>query len=143
MGNNDYFNILNDITLDDIPLKDIFSRYSIFNNTENFTEYQLKDSDTLLTLAKRFYGSTRFWWVIALYNDIIDPFYDLSLSEDELRDYINKYIDEEGESGETFNELYTDYTIENETKRTLKILDPTLLQNILKQFKDEVEKINT
>lgn len=141
MARNDYFNILKDITLDDIPLKDIFSRYNIFNETNNYFIYKIKDGDDLLSISNDFYGTKRFWWIVALYNDIIDPFYDMPLTENELRDYVNKYLDEEAESGETFNELYQSFKEENDLKREIKILNPDLLQNIMKQFKNEINKI--
>jgi hypothetical protein len=141
MASNDYFNLLNNITLSDVLIKDIFSRYNILNETENFIEHTVRDGDTLLKISDRYYGSKRYWWVISLYNDIIDPLYGIALSENELRDYVFKYMDEEAESGETYADLYTQFETENEKKRTIKILSPELLEDFLKQFSDEIAKI--
>lgn len=43
------------------------------NNTE-FVTHVIKNSDTLHSLALKYYNNPTFWWVIAYYNDIQDSF---------------------------------------------------------------------
>ena len=40
-------------------------------NIKNFKEDKEKNLDFL---AKKYYNNVEYWWVIAIYNDIIDPF---------------------------------------------------------------------
>jgi len=55
-----------------------------------YTEYRLKDGDRLDTIADEVYGRPDFSWVLALYNDIIDPFADLGYDANALDEYIDK-----------------------------------------------------
>lgn len=42
-------------------------------NTE-FVTHKLKSNDTLNSLALKYYNNPTFWWVIAYFNNIQDPF---------------------------------------------------------------------
>ena len=57
--------------------KDILRRVAfkeeIKKGRDLFTEYRIKDGDRLDTIADEVYGRPDFAWVLALYNDIIDP----------------------------------------------------------------------
>ena len=51
--------------------------YGIGTNLINSTEYVthvLKSNDTLDSLALKYYNNPTFWWIIAYFNDIQDPF---------------------------------------------------------------------
>lgn len=43
------------------------------NNTE-FVTHKIRSNDTLHSLALKYYNNPTFWWVIAYFNDIQDPF---------------------------------------------------------------------
>jgi len=55
-----------------------------------FTEYRVKDGDRLDTIADEVYGRPDFAWVLALYNDIIDPLTDLGYDANALDEHISK-----------------------------------------------------
>lgn len=40
--------------------------------------YELKAGDTLDSLALTYYNNPTFWWAIAYFNNILDPFVELS-----------------------------------------------------------------
>lgn len=51
--------------------------YGIGTNLRNDTEYvshKVKSNDTLHALSLKYYNNPTFWWVIAYFNDIQDPF---------------------------------------------------------------------
>jgi nucleoid-associated protein YgaU len=51
--------------------------YGIGTNLKNKTEYvshKIKSNDTLNSLALKYYNNPTFWWVIAYFNDVQDPF---------------------------------------------------------------------
>lgn len=54
--------------------------YGISRNIRKDTEYTIHnvtDLDTLDSLALKYYGRPDLYWVIAMYNDINDPYIDL------------------------------------------------------------------
>lgn len=57
-----------------------------------YYEYNIKDGDTPEIIASKYYGDPELHWVVLIFNDIIDPFYDWPM---EYRQFIkfltNKY----------------------------------------------------
>jgi len=60
----------------------------IANNTSIAYEYSVKESDTPEILAYKVYGDAYRNWIILLFNNIINPFYDWPLKTDALNNYI-------------------------------------------------------
>lgn len=57
----------------------------------------IREDSTLESMSYHFYGDTRFWWVIQLVNNIIDPYTHLPMNNDILGKYTRKkYGDENG-----------------------------------------------
>ena len=54
------------------------------NNTE-FVTHKIKSNDTLDSLALKYYNNPTFWWVIAYFNDIQDPFKPLRLRYETIK----------------------------------------------------------
>lgn len=57
-----------------------------------YYQYNIKDGDTPEIIASKYYGDAELHWVVLIFNDIIDPFYDWPM---EYRQFIkfltNKY----------------------------------------------------
>ena len=82
-----------------IVIKDIFRRVASRNNLFERTElekYTITDGDTPENLAYRYYGSTQYYWVILLCNDIVDPREDWPKSQSALLDFVTKKYGDEG-----------------------------------------------
>ncbi len=61
-------------------------------NTEMFVEYLIKDGDTPEILADRIYGDSELHWIIMIFNEITNPYYDWALSQRKLEAFaFNKY----------------------------------------------------
>jgi len=60
----------------------------IANNTSIAYEYSIKDSDTPEILAHKVYGDPYRNWIILLFNNIINPYYDWPLKNSALENYI-------------------------------------------------------
>jgi hypothetical protein len=71
------FNILKD-TSTKTYLLNIFRNYIINEKAENsvlyYINYDVEDSDFCDTISQKYYGTPYLWWVIALFNDILNPF---------------------------------------------------------------------
>jgi hypothetical protein len=53
-----------------------------------YETYQIKDGERPDTLAHKLYGRSDLHWVILLFNEILDPYYEWPMSYDELNQYI-------------------------------------------------------
>jgi len=143
-------------------LQKVNIRQSIKDATEAFVEYELVDGDRPEIIAHKVYGSVNYHWVVLLMNDIVNPYYDWILQEDEVEKLIDKrygvvnrsalhhYVDSDGD------EIVDEGNIEqlqfvrkyfisnmqheiecNNKKRKIKVLDPKYL-NIVE---DEIKKL--
>jgi hypothetical protein len=64
----------------------------IVNNTAAAYEYIVKDSDTPEVIAHKVYGDSYRSWIVLLFNNIINPYYDWPMRSDALDNYIiSKY----------------------------------------------------
>lgn len=71
-----------------ILLRAKFSDY-IKNKGTFFESYTILDGDRPDTLAYKVYGRSDLHWVILLFNEIIDPYYEWPLSQREMEQYMN------------------------------------------------------
>ena len=136
---------------------DMFFNFDINDNIreEFLTTYILRDGDTLKDVAYYFYDEPRLYWLVALTNNIKDPFFDIAKS--------NEYIQKEAVENATINpdfwtgddsdlfwtgidldlfwydqaDFLNEYDIlseENEGKRELKIIKPEYLSNVVAEI---------
>jgi hypothetical protein len=58
------------------------------NNAQAYYTYTTAEGDKLDSLAYNYYGNSYYDWLISLSNQIIDPYYDVSLTEDNLTNLV-------------------------------------------------------
>jgi len=91
-----YFASFPNITLQGETLQNItyrpFIEDYIKTRANIFDLYIVKDGEKIEDVAWKFYGDPEYHWVIMLFNDIIDPFYDWVLFDNEFLQFLdNKY----------------------------------------------------
>ena len=65
-----------------------------------FLPYTITDEDRPEDIAYYYYGSTDYTWLVLLANNIIDPYHDWPLKEDDFYQYlIKKYENVSGKKG--------------------------------------------
>jgi N-glycosylase/DNA lyase len=83
---------------------DIFHNYNrFFKNIEtNYTvkEMSIKDSPRPELLSYQLYGTTEYYWVLLLINDIYDPYYDWIMSDQSVHEYAAQKYKNVGGSNE-------------------------------------------
>jgi len=100
-----YFSLTPDIQYDEKPVKfpfsqsdyvvakNFFRRFKIdedkFSYSVFFKRYAIVEGDRLDLLSEKTYGTPNYDWVIALTNNIINPYFDWPLSEWQLRDLVD------------------------------------------------------
>lgn len=76
---------------------DIFRRLKvrdgIKNNIAMFATYDVEDGDTPESISYKHFGSTDYFWVICLMNDISDRYYDWPLSNSSFEEYVTQKYD--------------------------------------------------
>ena len=117
-----------------------------------FDLYDIQEGDTPEKIAEKVYGNPEYHWIIMLVNERYDYLSDFPLSQVELQNYVEKkygsnifgihhYEDENGfvvdssypNANPITNDLYE--TIQNESKRTIKIVSHSVIEQILTEFK--------
>jgi len=137
-------------------LKDIMIRIyykSGFDNEKSlYNFYNVEDGERPEDVAFKVYGSQDYHWVILLFNEILDPYYDWYMSQSDLLKYTkSKYtniygtkhhLDDEGYVNSLgVGTLITNYAYEsekNEKKREIKVLSPQYLKVFVDEFNKEV-----
>jgi hypothetical protein len=126
---------------------------SVKDNTSVYFLYDIKESDRPEIIADKIYGSTEYFWIILLLNDILNPF-DWYMSQITLQQYVDKkynnssaihhYEDSKGFDvnsdfvGATpVSNFVYEYRI-NEKKKTIKLLDPKYLLDIQKELEENL-----
>lgn len=75
-------------------LKNIMKRARFNDRVKNyytaFYPYTVQNGDRLDIIAEKYYGRSSSMWIIQLLNDIIDPYYDFPLSDENFKSYIIK-----------------------------------------------------
>ena len=61
---------------------------SIKNNTVIYYTYNVKDADTPWIISYKYYGTVDRWWVIMLTNNMIDPYYDWPMNDEQFESFI-------------------------------------------------------
>jgi len=140
--------IVKDIT------KNVRFRTSSFSNVTLYDEYDIRDGDTPEIIAEKIYGSPEYHWVVMLSNQKYDWIKDFPMQQKELYKYVTQkygsgneyaihhYIDSSGyqvdsdnaEATSVSNYAYED--AENEKKRRIKLIAPSLLNQIVREFED-------
>lgn len=64
-----------------VYITDIFARcrfmFDDVFSSRPYINYSIRQSDTADTIAHDYYGSSDWWWLVLLYNDIVNPFEDM------------------------------------------------------------------
>lgn len=127
-------------------------RKEILSNVTLYDEYDIRDGETPEIIAEKIYGSPLYHWVVMLCNDRYNYVDDFPLPSYELEKHVtdkygagneydtHHYVDNKGfivdSSQGTSVSNYQYETELNESKRRIKLISPSLLNNILKNFKD-------
>lgn len=105
------------VQLTNILTRSAFLR-EIVENTSLFYEYQVKDGETAEIIADKLYGDPNHAWIVLLFNDLMNPYYDFPLIQEQLHDMI------EAKYGQTIAQSQTTiHHYEERIKRTTYYLD--------------------
>jgi hypothetical protein len=140
------YKLVKDITQNVRLRKEILASVTLYD------EYDIRDGETPEIIAEKVYGSPLYHWVVMLCNEKYNYVDDFPLPSYELEKHItakygagneydtHHYVDNNGfivDSTQGTSVSNYQYETElNESKRRIKLISPSLLNNILKNFKD-------
>lgn len=105
---------------------------SLLNNPSIFYKYNLQDGDTPEIIASKYYDNPYRYWIFLYGNNIMDPQWDLSLSDKNFEAYLqSKYYDSANSNNQTvlaytkstvkyYKKVVTTLDSNTETETTLK-----------------------
>ena len=142
-------------------LRRVGIRAKVKSNALLYDTYDVKNGETPESLAFNFYGDAELHWVIMLLNDITDRYHDWPMTEAQFSQFVqDKYDNVDGthhyeisqSSGDTSIKidvgtsntnypsatLITNYEYEQsqqDSKRKIRLLDPSFVADFVEEFK--------
>lgn len=115
----------------DTLVTDIFRRIKVRDNIKDnmalFSTYDVQDGDTPESISYKHFGTTQYFWVICLMNNVYDRFYDWPLTFSAFEEYVTQKYDnpqaihhyeKDQSSGSTTGEGPADYDHKIEVNST-------------------------
>jgi hypothetical protein len=112
-----YFENFPIITYEGRKVRDITRRASFIgavkNNPYVYYPYTVKENERAEDIALAYYGSADYIWLVYMANNIIDPYYEWTMSSQTFNDYlVSKYTEESGRIGEDVIDWTKDTSID-------------------------------
>lgn len=128
-------------------------RKEVFRDITLFEEYDIQDGETPDIISHKLYGTSQYHWVVMLANDMYNYALDFPMHNDVLEKYvIDKYsldhvydvhhwelnglIVNPYTPGSTPISNIAYETRQNDLKRRIKIIHPSLIDNLVKQVQN-------
>lgn len=147
-------------------LRRVGIRAKVKTNALLFDTYDVRNGETPESIAHKLYGNAEYHWIIMLLNDITDRYHDWPMTEAQFLQFIkDKYSNVDGThhyeipqtSGDTSIKidigtdntnypsatLITNYEYEQEqqdTKRKIRLLDPSYIGDFVEEFKSLISE---
>lgn len=127
-----------------VTIKNLFEQSKIIQDyrikVTTFTKYRIQDKEKLEDISYNLYDTVDFWWIIAVFNDIKNPFYDLPLSEEQIVVLAQTLKEREGKYPEAV--YYKLIAADNEERREILAPKREQISNIVWSFRqDRLERI--
>jgi len=113
----------------------IFHKYVFISSNEGkvkeYFDTDIEEGETPESLSYKHYGTTDYWWIVLIFNNIIDPFYDWLLSREAMEDIAQR---ETGGNQPAYNDMLVELEQRNEERRTIKMLTKEGLDQVLENM---------
>jgi hypothetical protein len=121
-------------------IKNLFTKYEIVfdykKNIDLILDYKIKDDEFIETVSYNIYGSPEYWWIIALFNDIQNPFRDWPLSQPEVIQIATNLFNTERKY--SYNTYLNFVSSRNESKRDIIIPKSDTLKDIIWKYRQVI-----
>ena len=120
-----------------VTVKNLFEQFKVIEtykrDAATFIKYRAQDNERIENISQKFYSTPDFWWILCIFNDIRNPFYDLPLSENQIIELARRLGDEERKYPEKvyYNLIFN----ENENRRELNVPKAGLVGSVVWDFR--------
>lgn len=121
-------------------VKNLFSKYDVIfeykNNIEVILKYEIKDNELMDNVSYNVYGDHNFWWIVALFNDIQNPYKDWPLTQQQIIDLATRMYENEGKfSYDTYVDMIH---MQNEEKRNIILPKKQTLKDVIWKYREAI-----
>jgi hypothetical protein len=128
--NNTYY-LTSEIDFETTKIIDIWKKFQFKNFTTNdYIYYNVKNGEIPELISYNYYGTTDYWWIVLLFNDIFDPFFEWPISQNDLEQYVKDNTENYQINPDYYTNLETAKE-ENETNRTIKLPKKNIIDKII------------
>ena len=134
MITNRYFEKFGNIEFNGVATRDFINWYDVIGIAERgdfFINYTIENGENLDSLSYRLYGDASYYWIILLLNNIQDAFYDLPLSEYEIKKVVLMKLELEGIDISEFYKYYQEESEKNNIKKYIRVVNPDKLKQFI------------
>lgn len=146
----DTINDVNDITSDQYTftnkqpikttVKNLFNKFEVIfdykNNIEVITRYEVKDNETMEIVAYDFYGDVNLWWIVAIFNNIRDPYNDWPLTQSQVIEVVDRlYTTEQKFPYNTYARMVHE---KNEEKRNIILPKKQTVKDVIWKYREAI-----
>lgn len=125
-----------------VTVKNLFEQFQVIDtykrDAATFIKYSVQDNERIENVSEKFYSSPDFWWILCIFNEIRNPFYDLPLSENQIIQLAKRLGDEERKYPEKV--YYKLIFNKNEDRREINIPKPSLIGSVVWDFRKAMMK---
>lgn len=121
-------------------VKNLFTKYEIVadfkKNIDLIVYHDVKEGETIEQVSFVNYETTEYWWLVAIFNEITNPFLQWPLNQQQLNSAVDLLYNEEGIYNRMtyFNMLFE----KNELRRQLIIPRPFVVNEIIWKYREAI-----
>ena len=121
-------------------LQNLFTKYEIIVdyklNLDFFLQYHIDNDEFIETVANKAYGMPEYWWIIALFNNITEPFKQWPLTQSQLITMATHLYQTYGDYDyQTYINFITE---ENDKKRSITIPKNETVKQIVLKYRQAI-----
>lgn len=121
-----YFDQIGKINYEGQDIDNIFFAYRIpdrFYDAGAFQEVIVRNGERPERLSQRLYGDDRLWWLILIYNNIVNPFEDWPADVEEIE--LRAELESKRRFGQDytmvqFSDIFEELSLANDSKRRIR-----------------------
>lgn len=131
---------LNNVQPVKATIKNLFTKFQIvmdYKNNLNFIlNYKVEDDEFMENVSYKVYGSTDYWWIVAVFNDVKEPFKDWPLTQNQLISIATKLYEQERKY--SFSTYLDFMSANNEIKRDIILPKNDVVKDIIWKYRQAI-----